>query len=214
MRFEILTLFPETFEGFLRSSLIGKAVAKGALEIHLHNIRDFAPNRRQADDRPYGGGPGMVLMAEPIYQALRHIKKNCLKKSGVKKTAAYILSPRGNILNARTVRALAKNQTLILLAGHYEGVDERVKHYFDGELSIGPYVTMGGEVPAMAAIEAVSRFIPDVIGNPNSLEQESGHQYTRPSVWKGKKVPPVLLSGDHARIKEWRLGQAKKTPRP
>ncbi|MBI2070519.1 MAG: tRNA (guanosine(37)-N1)-methyltransferase TrmD [Elusimicrobia bacterium] len=220
MRFEILSLFPEAFNSFLKTSLIGKAIQSGLISIHAHNIRDFAQGpHAQADDRPYGGGPGMVLMAEPIYQSLTFVKKNCLAKLQ-KKPLGLILSPRGTRLGPESARRLAGQRALVLLAGHYEGVDERVRPYFDGELSIGDFVTMGGEVPAMAVIEAVARFVPGVIKEAESLVEESFSihegknqllewpQYTRPLLWRGRKTPRILLSGHHAQIKAWRRAKA------
>ncbi|MBI4064673.1 MAG: tRNA (guanosine(37)-N1)-methyltransferase TrmD [Elusimicrobia bacterium] len=219
MKIEILTLFPEIFEGFLKASLIGKAAQKNLIRIHLHNIRDFGQGRRrQADDRVYGGGAGMVLMAEPIYQALQYIRKNCgLGRAG---GASYVLSPRGNRLTPALAQNLAKKKSLILLAGHYEGVDERIVKHFDGELSIGDYVTMGGEIPAMLVIEAAARFIKGVVKEESCVLEDSFSinpgagsllewpQYTRPRLWRGENVPAVLLSGNHAQIQNWRQRQA------
>lgn len=217
MRFEILTLFPETFNGFLNTSLIGLARSKGLIRIHLHNIRDWGEgNHRIVDDRPYGGTPGMVLKAEPIYQALSFVKTNCL---GSGQTLSFALSPRGQPLTNSLVKKLSQAPQIILLCGHYEGIDERVLAYFDGELSIGDYLTMGGEVASMVAIEAISRYVPGVLGTADSVQNESfniegglleGPSYTRPSRWRGKKVPPVLLTGNPHKIKAWHKLQAKK----
>lgn len=217
MRFEILTLFPETFNGFLNTSLIGVARSKGLIRIHLHNIRDWGEGRhRIVDDRPYGGAPGMVLKAEPIYQTLNFVKTNCL---GKQKTLSFALSPRGQPLTNSLVKQLSQASQIILLCGHYEGIDERVLSFLDGELSIGDYVTMGGEVASMVVMEAVSRYIPGVLGKANSVQTESfniegglleGPSYTRPSRWRGKKVPPVLLGGNPKKIKAWHNLQSKK----
>ncbi|MBI4669872.1 MAG: tRNA (guanosine(37)-N1)-methyltransferase TrmD [Elusimicrobia bacterium] len=224
LQFEVLTLFPDIFQGFLQASLIGKAMEKGLIGVRLHNIRDFCRDKhRQADDKPYGGGPGMVLMAEPVYQALQFAKNQKPKL----KYGAFILSPRGVPLTTELAKKLSKYDQLILLAGHYEGIDERVSGYFDGEISVGDYVTMGGEVPAMIVIEAVSRFIPGVVKEKASVEEDSFSirpppstphppppallewpQYTRPAVWRGRKIPKILLSGHHAQIRSWRLKKA------
>ena len=223
IRFELITLFPETFEGFLGASLIAKAIKKGLLAVHSHNPRDFAPGG-QVDDRPYGGGPGMVLMPEPIRQTLRYITQNCVNPKHPK-PAAYILSPRGERLTPRLAQRLAREERLILLAGHYEGIDERVRPYFDGEISIGDYVTMGGETPAMVILETVSRYVPGVIHDPGSTREESlsirressrlleWPQFTRPASWRSQRVPRALLSGNHAKIKAWRVSQALEKTR-
>lgn len=219
MRIDLLTLFPGTFDGFLKASLIGKALNNKTIEIYRHNIRDFASGKhRQADDRPYGGGPGMVLMAEPIYKALEHVKKKFPVKKANRTT--LLLSPRGRPLTARLSAQLAGYKHLILLCGHYEGIDERIAAHFDHEVSIGNYVLMSGETAAMVVIEAVARHIKGVVKEKQSIKEDSfsiSHQgrqllewpqYTRPRLWRRRSVPAILLSGDHKKIKSWRLTQA------
>ncbi|MFC1521090.1 tRNA (guanosine(37)-N1)-methyltransferase TrmD [Elusimicrobiota bacterium] len=239
MRFEIITLFPETFTGFLQTSLIGKAIASGKITTHLHNIRDFTTGKhKQADDRPYGGGPGMVLMADPIYKTIEHIKKRC--KIPKTKPGIIALAPRGNRLTPKLAKTLSKQKQLVLLCGHYEGFDERIFKYVDQEISIGDYVTQGGETPAMVLIEAISRFIPGVIKERASVKEDSFSigvkallcafqqeksakqsfdpaallldwpHYTRPRAWRKISVPKILLSGHTKKIEQWRLDQALK----
>lgn len=218
MRFELITLFPGAFQGFLRVSLISKARERKLLSVHLHDPRRFGQGAHaQVDERPYGGGPGMVLMAEPIYQTLRLIKRQCpIKGPNIR----LILSARGERLTAQRAKHLATKCQITLLCGHYEGVDERIRGYFDQEVSIGDFITMGGEVPAMAIIEAVSRFIPGVLGEPQSAQEESfllkekgrplleWPAFTRPEHWRGQSVPKILLQGHHGKIALWRRDQA------
>lgn len=230
MRFEILTLFPEIFEGFLKASLIGKACSRHLITIHRHCIRDWAKTKhRQADDRPYGGGAGMVLMAEPVHQALKAIKRRCRPQYARKKIKYIVLSPRGQRLTMPLAAQLAQYKQLVLLCGHYGGIDDRILNFFDDEISIGDYVIMGGEVAAMVVIEAVARYLPGVVKQEQSVLEDSFSmthgkgcllewpQYTRPKIWRGKKVPSILLSGNHQKIKQWRVAEAfkiTKTRRP
>lgn len=216
MRFDILSLFPGYFQGPFDESLINRAKSKGIIDIHLMDIRDFADNKwAKVDDRPYGGGPGMVIMAEPVAKAIREARKNSPNGSKV-----IYLSPQGTPLTAAKCRELAGYQHLILLAGHYEGIDERVlTKEVDEEISIGPYVLTNGCIAAIVVVDAVSRFIDGVVGDSRSVEQDSHEgqeglldcaHYTRPEVFEGEAVPPVLLSGNHQKIAEWRRNNAKE----
>jgi tRNA (guanine37-N1)-methyltransferase len=216
-RLEILTLFPAMFEGPMSESLLGRARKRGIVEIQVHNLRDWAQGRhRTLDDRPYGGGPGMVIQPEPIYQALKALKARGAKFFGKKvKPQVIYLSPQGKVLTQAHAASLSKRPWIILLCGHYEGIDERAMRWVDEEISIGDYVLTGGEIPAMVLGDAVARLVPGVVKEPGSLAEESFQEgrldyphFTRPAVWKGKRVPPVLLSGDHAAIRKWRKAQA------
>lgn len=211
MRFDVLTIFPHIFDSYLRESILHRAVRRGLVKINILNIRDFAdaPHYR-VDDRPYGGGPGMVLKVEPIYRAVHHlIKKNRYPR---RKTRIILFSVRGKKLDAKIARRLSKYNNLILICGRYEGVDERVaKKIADEEISIGDYVLSGGEVAAMVLIETVIRFIPGVLGKKESLEEIKGSYpvYTRPEVFAPRpgerwRVPRVLLGGNHQKIAAWR----------
>jgi tRNA (guanine37-N1)-methyltransferase len=212
MRFDILTIFPPIFNSFLNESILKKAQVKKQITVNIHDIRKFAADRHKTvDDKPYGGGPGMVLKAEPLYACLRNIKK-------YNKAKVIFLSAKGKTYNQKMAQGLAKEKQLIVICGRYEGIDERIKKYADLELSLGPYVTMGGEVGAMVLIESISRLIPGVLGKYSSIKEESFSknlkyleypQYTRPPVFKGAKVPAVLLSGDHAKIRVWRDKSSK-----
>ncbi|MDR0355552.1 MAG: tRNA (guanosine(37)-N1)-methyltransferase TrmD [Deltaproteobacteria bacterium] len=212
MIFEILTLFPDIFSSFLAESLIAKALGKKLIQVELVNIRDFADDRRRtADDRPFGGGPGMVLKPQPLALAL----DSRLNSPGPKPLVVN-LTPSGRLLDQNLVRSLAQNERIILICGRYEGVDQRVIDlYADMELSIGDYVLNGGEVPAMVVIEAVSRLTPGFMGKTQSLLDESHSYglleapvYTRPRLFRGMDVPEQLLSGHHAQIAAFRLAEA------
>ena len=204
MKFDILTLFPEMFE-IIKNSIIGKAIEKKLIEINTINIRDFSKDKhKKVDDTPYGGGAGMVMMPDVVYDAYMSIKD--------KENAKVIyLSPKGNVLNQNKVEALSKEEHIILLCGHYEGIDQRVlDEIVDEEISIGDYVLTGGELPAMVLIDTVSRYVSGVL-NKESVDEESFSNglleyphYTRPEVFLNKKVPEVLLSGHHENIKKWR----------
>jgi len=220
MKIDIATLFPEMFGGVLGESILGRAQKAGLLEIRAHNLRDQAEDKRgTVDDKPFGGGAGMVLKPEPVYAALTALKE----KNPEAKT--ILLSAKGKRLNQEKVESLSKEKGLILFCGHYEGFDERVREHFDEEISIGDYVLTGGEIPAMVLVDAVGRLIPGVLGKEESFKEESFSefetesgkkrlleypQYTQPRVWKKKEVPEVLLSGDHKKIREWRLKEALK----
>ena len=207
MRINILTLFPEMFTGVLSSSILGRAAEHGLLEVTLTDIRPFsACKHKNTDDYPFGGGAGMVMLAQPIADAMAHAS------AAMSHPRRIYLGPRGRVLTSSLARSLAAEEELILLCGHYEGVDQRVLDTcIDEEISIGDYILTGGELPAMVLIDAVSRFIPGVLGSAESPEEESFSQglleypqYTRPRVFRGLSVPPVLLSGDHAKINAWR----------
>ncbi len=214
MRVDILTLFPEMFQGFLATSMIRIAIEKGLLEVHLTNIRDYSTNRHQkVDDTPYGGGPGMVMMVQPVVDCLSAVR-DLDKRRG----PAILMTPQGRTFSQRLAHEMAEeHERLILLCGHYEGIDERIRHFIDDEISIGDYVLTGGELPAMVITDAVSRLIPGVLGDPTSHADESfsdGYleypQYTRPRDFEGLEVPEVLLNGHHGEIEKWRRGEARK----
>ncbi|NCQ02792.1 tRNA (guanosine(37)-N1)-methyltransferase TrmD [Candidatus Wolfebacteria bacterium] len=212
----MITIFPHIFDSYLNESILKRAQKKNLIQIKIHNLRDFTKDKhKKVDDKPYGGGAGMVLKIEPIIRAASSIKRQASRE----KIKIILFSPAGKQFNNKIAAQLAKNyKHLILICGRYEGIDERVKKVFRGsgfnfhELSIGPYVLTGGELPAMVLIDAVSRQIPGVLGKQESLEEKrfgiGAPAYTRPEVivWKGKKypVPKVLLSGNHKKIEEWR----------
>ena len=211
MRIDICTLFPEMFDA-LKASLIGKAQESGALEIHLHNIRDFSKDKhKKTDDYPFGGGAGMLMQVQPIYDCVTAI-------DGWKEATKIYLSPRGKTLKQQYVVELSHTQHIILVCGHYEGIDERAIQLLDlKEVSIGDYVLSGGELPAMVLVDSVARYIPGVLGNGESTSEESFSnglleypQYTRPAEFMGLKVPDVLLSGNHAEVDKWRAKEAEK----
>lgn len=218
MNFHILTLFPEMVLNGLNTSIIGRAVNAGRLSIDAVNIRDYAFNRHQSvDDYPYGGGAGMLMQAEPVYLAYEAVAEKIRDRSGEQtKPRVVYLSPQGSVFNQNMARELALEEDLILLCGHYEGIDERVlEEIVTDYVSIGDYVLTGGELPAMVMVDAISRMVPGVLHNDVSAEFESFQdnlleypQYSRPEEWHGKKVPPVLLSGHHANIEKWRREQS------
>ena len=203
MRIDILTLFPEMFDGFLNTSIIKRAIDNGKVDIRIHNFRDYSTDKHnRVDDYPYGGGAGMVLQCEPIFRAVEDIRTD--------ESVVIMMSPSGRVFKQNVARDLAKEKHLILLCGHYEGFDERIRTIVDMELSIGDYVLTGGEVPAMAVTDAVTRLIPGVITS-ESLDSESFNDglldypnYTKPAEFRGMKVPDVLLSGHHENIKKYR----------
>jgi tRNA (guanine37-N1)-methyltransferase len=210
---EILTLFPETFPGPLSAGVTGRGLAGGLVTLRVHNLRDYTHDRhRQVDDVPYGGGAGMVLKPEPIFEAVRARAGN---------GPVILLTPQGELLNQGLVRELARHDDLYLICGRYEGVDERVAtHLVDKEISIGDYVLTGGELPAMVVIDAVSRLVAGVLGSEESPKDESFDQhlleyphYTRPAEFEGHPVPEVLRSGHHAEIERWRRAQAAERTR-
>jgi tRNA (guanine37-N1)-methyltransferase len=218
MRFDILTIFPGMFDCYLDESMIKRARTRKLLDIRVHDLRNWAEGKhRQVDDRPFGGGPGMVLKVGPIYNALKELKAS--------RAHVILLSPRGAKFTQRAAERLAKKKRIVFICGRYEGVDQRVSdHLVDEELSIGDYVLTGGELPAMTVLDAVGRLVPGVVGKEASLKEEThsaeGYveypHYTRPEVYEPKRglrwrVPEVLLSGDHKKVEEWR---EKKSNRP
>ena len=217
MKIDVLTLFPRIFNGPLTESIIKRAVKRGLVKIKIHNLRDFTKDRhRTCDDKPFGGGPGMVMKPDPIFEAVEYVKK--LNK--VKRPRIILLSPQGRRLNQALLKKFSRRKCLIIICGHYEGVDERVRKYLiTDEVSIGDYITTGGELPATVLIDSVIRLIPGVLGNKDSSILESFQnslleypQYTRPAVYRKMKVPAELLSGNHAAIARWRHNEAiKKT---
>src|ERR671914_866863 len=216
LQIDVVTLFPQMFEAVTEHGVTGRARNRKVYELVTWNPRDFAANAyRSVDDRPYGGGPGMVMMAEPLEKALQAAKQR-QKSSGVAKPRVVHLSPQGRLLDHALVAELAQEQGIVMLAGRYEGVDERlVRRVVDDEISIGDYVLSGGELAAMVVIDCVVRQLPGALGDAESASQDSfvngllDHpHYTRPEVYEDEAVPPVLLSGNHADIARWRLKQA------
>lgn len=203
MKFTILTLFPEMFEGFLNTSIIKRAINNKLIEINLVNIRDYSTlNNHQVDDTPYGGGAGMVMRVDIVADAIRAVKTEDAK--------VYLMSPCGKTFDQSIATSLSHEKHIILVCGHYEGIDERILNYIDGEISIGDFILTGGEIPAMAICDAVSRLVEGVI-NKESLTSESFNDnmldypvYTRPAEYEGYMVPEVLMNGNHAMIDEWR----------
>ncbi|OHB84461.1 MAG: tRNA (guanosine(37)-N1)-methyltransferase TrmD [Planctomycetes bacterium RIFCSPHIGHO2_02_FULL_38_41] len=213
MRIDVLTLFPEMFENVLNCSILRIAREKALVQYNLFNIRDYAENRRCVDDRPYGGGAGMVMKPEPVFNTVETIEQQagpCRKK--------ILLTPQGVKFNQQIARELSRESYLMFICGHYEGIDERIRLGLDVfELSIGDYVMSGGEIPAMVVIDAVVRLIPGVLGDSESVVNESFAdtlleypQYTRPAEYRGMKVPEILISGNHQKIKEWQRENAVK----
>lgn len=215
MKFHILTIFPELFDSFAKESLLDKAQKKNIIDIKVYNLRDWTKDKHKTvDDKPYGGGPGMVLKIEPIYKAIKSLlKKIKSKKSQIR---VIFLSPRGKKFNQTIAKRWAKNlKHLIIISGRYEGVDERVKKIANETISIGDFITLGGEVPAMAIVESVARLIPGVVGKKGSIEKLDYPQYTRPEIFSPEpkikwKVPKILLSGNHKKIDLWRKKHAKE----
>ena len=212
MKFDVLTLFPEMFEVF-NYSIINRAKEKGIIEINTVNIRDFTNDKhKKVDDYPYGGGAGMIMQAEPVYNAVESIKN----KYGFK-PYTVLLSPRGKIYNQDRAKELSNINHIMLICGHYEGIDERITPLIDTEISIGDFVLTGGELACMAIIDSVSRMVPGVLSTSESYEEESFYsgcleypQYTRPEEFMGLKVPDILLSGHHENIRKWRRYQSLK----
>jgi len=204
MQFDIITIFPNIFTSYFKESIIKRAQNKDLIKINIHNLRDFTKDKHKSvDNSPYGGGPGMVMMVEPIYKCIQKITRVNRGKQRV-----ILFSVRGKKFDQRMAKRFSKYNQLIMICGHYEGVDERVAKYIsDEEVSIGDYVLTGGEIPATIVVDAVTRLIPGVLGKQESLEEIKGSYpvYTRPEVFNKWKVPKVLLSGDHKKIKEWRL---------
>ncbi len=212
IRFDVLTLFPAMLEAVLGDSIIGRARENGLLEMNFIDIRDFTENKhRKVDDYPYSGGGGMLMGPQPVYDAYMSVAAGL----DYKPLTVY-MSPQGRVFNQETAKALSKEKHIVLLCGHYEGIDQRVlDEIVDMEISIGDFVLTGGEIPAMAVIDTVSRLIPGVLANEGSYENESHFnglleypQYTRPPVWRGKEIPEILISGHHANIEKWKREQS------
>lgn len=215
MHFDILTLFPDIFEGVFNKSIVKRAMEAGLVSIVIHNIRDYATDRhRITDEPPYGGGGGMIMKPEPIFRAVEAILD--LEEGQEPEMPVILLSPQGRLFTQAVARELSKHPHLILICGHYEGVDERVPQFLvTDEISIGDYVLTGGEIPAMVIVDAVTRLIPGVLGDPGATFEDSHAEglleyphYTRPPVFRGCSVPEVLLSGNHAEIVRWRRQEA------
>lgn len=212
MRFDVITIFPDIFEPIMNESIIKRAQEKKKVTINVHDLRDYSEDKhRKVDDRPFGGGPGMVMMPQPFFDALKKIK-------GRRTAKVIMMCPTGKPLTQPLLKKLAKNKNLVIICGHYEGIDERVRNkWVDESISIGDYILTGGELPAMVLIDGITRLIPGVLGKSESLEDESFEtdlleypQYTRPANFRGIKVPNVLLSGHHKEVQEWRKEQALK----
>jgi tRNA (guanine37-N1)-methyltransferase len=211
MRIDVLTLFPEAFHGALQASILGRALAGGIATVELHNIRDYATDRHQVvDDYAYGGGPGMLMKPEPLAASIEAVRTKATPPGRV-----VLLTPQGRLLAQAVVDELSREERLLLVCGHYEGVDERIReHFVDDEVSIGDYVLSGGEIPALVVIDAVVRRLPGTLGSDESLLEESHSdglleypQYTRPAEFRGWRVPDILLSGNHGEIARWRRVQ-------
>jgi tRNA (guanine37-N1)-methyltransferase len=228
MKFDIITIFPKIFDSYFKTSILARAQKKNLIKIKTHDLRQWTTDKHKSvDDSPYGGGPGMIFKAEPIFKAVAALKKSKIKNEKGKSKEAprsarcriILFSAKGKQFTQADARRLAKYDQLILICGRYEGVDERViDHLADEELSVGNFVLTGGEIPAMIVVDAISRLLPGVLGKKESLAQESfseeGYleypQYTRPEKFKGWRVPEVLLSGDHREIEEWRKNNSKR----
>lgn len=215
MRIDILTLFPPLFDSVFSGSIIKKAVDRKIVKIKITDIRDFAEGRHKAaDDKPYGGGAGMVMMAPPVVKAIEKVKGKSARSAGRK---VILLSPQGLVFNQTKARELSKYKHLIFVCGHYGGVDERILKFVDEEISIGDYVLTGGEIPSMVIVDAVVRILPQTVSKTDSVENDSHWKgglasslYTRPCDFRGLKVPAVLLSGNHEKIKIWRKENAHR----
>ncbi|HEY5601235.1 MAG TPA: tRNA (guanosine(37)-N1)-methyltransferase TrmD [Patescibacteria group bacterium] len=212
MEFSLITLFPKVFSPFLNESIVKRARKKGLVSINLVNLRDFAKDKHKTvDDKPFGGGAGMVLKVDVLFEAIKSVKEK------IGRGKVILLSPQGKTLNQQMVKRLSKEDHLILISGHYEGFDERIKEFIDEEVSIGDYVLTGGELPALVVIDAVTRLVPGVLSKSASHKTDTFEggllkypQYTRPEEFRSLKVPGVLLSGNHKKIDEWRKEQSLK----
>ena len=218
---DVVTIFPQLIKNFADYGVIKEAFSKEIIRLNIHNLRDFSKDRhRKVDDKPYGGGFGMVMMVQPFFDAVRFIKK---ENKGLKseKQKTILFTPRGKVLNQKMIKELSGMENIIMLCGRYEGVDERVSELVvDLEISAGDYVLTGGEIPAMILIDGIARLMPGVINSIESLDVESFEknlleypQYTRPSVFRNRRVPEILLSGNHAEIEKWRKEKSEKITR-
>ena len=221
MKIDVLTLFPDMVRAALSESIVGRASAAGLIDLGFYQIRDFSENKQnKVDDTPYGGGPGMLMTCQPLFSCCRAAREEAAKK-GFEKPYTVLMSPRGTRLDAKTAKRLAENPYMMIVCGHYEGIDQRfIDAFCDEEISIGDYVLTGGELPAAVLIDTVSRFVPGVLGSPESGGDESFEkllleypQYTKPAVFEGAAVPEVLTGGNHADIEAWRLKEAEKITR-
>jgi len=217
MHFHVLTLFPDMITQGLNTSITGRSIESGTITLNAVNIRDYTVNKhKKVDDYPYGGGAGMLMQAQPVYDAYRAVMKDIQARGKEKEPRVIYLTPQGTVFKQKMAKELAKEEDIIFLCGHYEGIDERVlEEIVTDYISIGDYVLTGVELPAMVLMDSISRMVPGVLGNQESGDSESHSnylleypQYSRPEEWMGKKVPQVLLSGDHAKVDEWRLEQS------
>ncbi|MGB8984761.1 MAG: tRNA (guanosine(37)-N1)-methyltransferase TrmD [Anaerolineales bacterium] len=217
MQFEVFTLLPEVFPPYLESSILQRARQRGLIDVRLHNIRDYTHDRHHTtDDTPYGGGGGMVMKPEPVFEAVESVLGPLSVQPQLAIVPVILLTPQGRVFTQRVAEELARHERIALLCGRYEGVDERIRaHLVTDEISVGDYVLTGGELPALLIIDAVARLLPGVLGDPTGAQDDSHSMglleyphYTRPPEFRGWQVPEVLLSGDHARIEKWRREQA------
>lgn len=217
MQFEVFTLLPDVFPPYLESSILQRARQRGLIEVRIHNIRDYTHDRHHTtDDTPYGGGGGMVMKPEPVFEAVESVLGFTPDPPQPVPVPIILLTPQGRVFTQRVAEELSRHERIALLCGRYEGVDERIReHLVTDEISVGDYVLTGGELPALLLIDAVSRLIPGVLGDPTGAEDDSHSMglleyphYTRPPEFRGWKVPEILLSGDHAKIEKWRREQA------
>lgn len=215
MRFDVVTVFPQVFEPFLATGVVGRARERGLIEFQAHDLREFTHDRhRQVDDMPFGGGPGMVLKPEPVFEAVESLR-------ALNSGPVILFEPWGEAFTQEVARSLAAEPGLVLVCGRYEGIDDRVRaELADREISLGDFVLSGGEIPALAVVDAVARLLPGVVGDPGSLEQDSfsegllGYpQFTRPAEFRGHRVPDVLLGGNHVEIARWRREQSERRTR-
>ena len=217
MQFEVFTLLPDVFPPYLESSILQRARQRGLIDVRIHNIRDYTHDRHHTtDDTPYGGGGGMVMKPEPVFEAVESVLGFESDQTQPAPVPIILLTPQGRVFTQRVAEELSRQERIVLLCGRYEGVDERIReHLVTDEISIGDYVLTGGELPALMIIDAVSRLLPGVLGDPTGAEDDSHSMglleyphYTRPPEFRGWKVPDILLSGDHAKIDKWRREQA------
>lgn len=211
MQFDILTIFPNIFSSYFSESIIKRALEKNLIDIKIHDIRDFGEGKwKQVDDTPYGGGPGMLMMIEPVYKALKNIKRK-------KNSKVILFSPSGEKFDQKMAKDFSSLDQIVMICGHYEGIDSRIKEFVDMEVSVGDYVLTNGNIPAMVLVDAVTRIIPGVLGNEDSFQEDAFYsdfkeeypQYTKPRKFKGLEVPSILLSGDHGKIEEWKKKMSK-----
>jgi len=217
MQFEVFTLLPEVFPSYLESSILQRARQRGLIDVRVHNIRDYTHDRHHTtDDTPYGGGGGMVMKPEPVFEAVEAVLGISSSPAQPTPVPVILLTPQGRVFTQRVAEELSRHERIALLCGRYEGVDERIReHLVTDEISVGDYVLTGGELPALMMIDAISRLLPGVLGDPTGAEDDSHSMglleyphYTRPPEFRGWKVPDILLSGDHAKIEKWRREQA------